>query len=196
MLLTATSADVLLPTIVSRCETISLRAVPGKEIEAQLREAGHDPETVKLAARLSFGLPGIATQLVNNPELLELRRERLQELMRLMSENRAERFRFAAQHTRGRDYRAQRQLLMEILETWLSLLRDVLLKSLEVDFQVRNPDWVEEIEAMAVQVDPSFLLTAVKATERTLHAIDQNANLQLALENLMLDLPGLSYSKT
>ena len=191
LLLTSTSVDVLLPTIVSRCEVLPLRAVPLDELETQLKEAGHEPEMVRLAARLSFGLPGIAIELVNNPELFESRQQQLHELTRLLSENRAERFRFAAQHARGRDYQRQRRLLMQILKTWLSFLRDALLQGYEANFQVRNPDWLEEIEALVLRVDKSNLLEAVLATERTLQALDQNANLQLSLENLMLDLPYL-----
>jgi DNA polymerase-3 subunit delta' len=192
LLLTAFTAEHLLPTIVSRCEVLPLRAVPLEILEAQLKKFDDDPENIRLASRLSFGMPGLAAEIIQNPDFLELRQQRLQELIRLMSETRAERFRFAAQHTRGRDYRKQRKLLMEILKTWLSFLRDVLLQALEVDFRMRNPDWVDEINMMASSLNPKSLLAVVLAIDRTLHALDQNANIQLSFENLMLDLPYLA----
>jgi hypothetical protein len=54
-----------------------------------------------------------------------------------------------------------------------------------------NPDCTADLERMVSTIGAEGLLGAVRATERTLEAIRKNANLQLALETLMLDLPRL-----
>ena len=61
IILTATDASLLLPTIVSRCQTLALRAVPMERIECALVEQWKESEDrARLIARLSGGRVGWA----------------------------------------------------------------------------------------------------------------------------------------
>jgi hypothetical protein len=62
-LLTASDPTLLLPTIVSRCQTIRLRPMPGRTILALLDEAGVPAERRPIAAELAQGSWGKALEL-------------------------------------------------------------------------------------------------------------------------------------
>jgi hypothetical protein len=52
-----------------------------------------------------------------------------------------------------------------------------------------NPDRKAEIISLSNQLSMNQVLSAIHAIQDTIHAIDYNANIRLALETLMLDLP-------
>jgi DNA polymerase-3 subunit delta' len=74
LLLTADTPEQLLPTIVSRCEVLRLRALPISAIESDLLDRGVDEERARLLAHISGGRPGYARRLVDDITLLEKRR--------------------------------------------------------------------------------------------------------------------------
>ena len=71
LLLTADTPEQLLPTIISRCEVLRLRALPISAIESDLLERGVDEERARLLAHISGGRPGYARRLVDDLTLLE-----------------------------------------------------------------------------------------------------------------------------
>jgi hypothetical protein len=75
------------------------------------------------------------------------------------------------------------------LETWLSLWRDIMINSLGAEASVQNDDRVTDIERIASKVPTEQVVDAVRSTERTLRTLHQFANVQLAMENHLLDLP-------
>ncbi len=72
LILTADSAEQLLPTIVSRCETLRLRPLPVEAVEASLKARGTDEETSRLLAHISGGRPGYALRLMEDKDALEI----------------------------------------------------------------------------------------------------------------------------
>src|SRR5688572_13951637 len=77
LLLTATDAAQVMPTIASRCQEVALRPVPAEEIERALLERGAEPERARLVARLAGGRPGWAIRALDEPPLLEARTQQL-----------------------------------------------------------------------------------------------------------------------
>lgn len=61
----------LLPTIISRCQTIKFFPVKRKEIENYLREKGLEKEKIDKILEWSLGKPEIAISLAENPKKLE-----------------------------------------------------------------------------------------------------------------------------
>jgi DNA polymerase-3 subunit delta' len=93
MLITAESAEKLLPTIVSRCELIRLRPQPIGVIEKGLQSMFQlPPDEANLLAHLSGGRPGYAVQLHEDPTMMSTRSDWLDELQSLLSANRVDRF--------------------------------------------------------------------------------------------------------
>jgi len=183
LLLTASAPEALLPTIVSRCEGIPLRPVATPELEGILQARGMSAEEARLMAALAGGRPGWALRLSAEPSTLQRRVSALDDLAGLLGETRAGRFAYAERLSKDR------RKTTEALEVWLSLWRDVLLVAHAVATPSGNPDRESQIARLAAEVDPGASLLALQATQRTLEAIGKNANVQLALETLMLDFP-------
>jgi len=194
LLLTARSAESLFPTIVSRCEVIPLRALARAELEAGLVARGISDDRANLLSGLAAGRPGWALQLAKDPEQLERRAALLEDLFSLLGKNRGERFNYAAMFkpSKRRSLHKVRERAVETLETWLSLWRDVMIIVFGARASGQNPDRRSDMERLASEIDPVQVVNAVQATRRTLQAIHQYSNVQLAMETLMLDLPRLS----
>lgn len=187
--LTAESAEILLPTIVSRCEVIRLRPLGIESLQNGLQAtAGIPAEQARLLAHLSGGRPGFALHLHDNPEVMELRQRRLEELYGLLTANRVKRFAYAEPITKP----GEKENLRSTLQTWLSFWRDVMLKTSGAVLPVVNLDWEPEIALTAASVDLPAAHKVVATIGRTLDLLERNINPRLAVEVLMLDMPRLS----
>src|SRR4030042_2112095 len=95
VILTAISAENLLPTIVSRCEVLRLRSLSIDETAEGLHILKGVPEEMsEKLAHISDGRPGYAIRLFEQPELLERRRSSLDELIHILATTQRERFAF------------------------------------------------------------------------------------------------------
>ena len=192
MVLLALQADLLLPTIASRCEVVALRPVPSALIVAALQARGEAAERARLLAALSGGRPGTAIRLASDPEALVVRSRQLEDLRRLLGASRAAQFAYVeglAGRRRDMELEGKRREALRVLETWLSLWRDVLLVASGAEVPLANPDWAGEARRLADEVGVPGVKRALEAVGRTVDAVRKNANLQLALETLFLDLP-------
>ena len=184
LILTANSTELLLPTIVSRCEVIRLGSIPVELISSVLRrEYGIAEDQARLLAHLSNGSPGVAIALYQQPALLSQREIWLEEQRKLLSANRVARFTYA--ENLGKDKEKSRQ----VLQTWLSLWRDVLLRCSGASTPLTNIDRESEIDQLASRLDLTAAQQVTTAITRALNQIDMNLNLRLTLEVLLLDLP-------
>lgn len=189
LILTAESPESLLPTISSRCEIIRLKPLSIEMTNQGLQEHFSVPsEQARLVAHLSGGRPGYGLRLSSDPDALERRKAWLDDHQSLLGQGRLERFAYA--ETLSKDKDSARL----VLQTWLSLWRDVMLASTGAPLAVVNPDREEEIAYLSSSLGLVRSRQAVSLVERTLHLLDHNVNPRLALEVLMLDLPVVLYS--
>ena len=72
------SEDDLPPTVASRCRMVRFGRVPETEIVAALVERGIEEEQAAITARITAGSPGLALDLVTNPEVSGFRRRWLE----------------------------------------------------------------------------------------------------------------------
>jgi DNA polymerase-3 subunit delta' len=191
LLLTARSTESLLPTIVSRCEVIPLRALAKSDVESGLIVRGEGEERARLLAGLSAGRPGWAIRLAEDPEMIEKRDAVLSDLLALLNMDRVGRFRYAAQFrpSKKESLPEVRERVVGLLENWLSFWRDVLILVHKVDASSQNPDYASAIESLASNLTPHEVVTTIQSTRRTLQAVHQYANIQLAMEAMLLDVP-------
>jgi len=186
LIVTAQSSDDLLPTVVSRCEVLRLRQVPTPVISEHLQKQWQvDEQQATLLAHLSAGCPGQAVTLLQNPHTLAQRTAWLDEHLSLLAGTRVSRFAFVDKIYRTKE----KTYIIEMIQVWLSLWRDVLLQACEASAPLVNLDKAEEIKQLAAQYKVNTCQQAVSSLMHTLDLLDQNINLRLALENLMLDLP-------
>lgn len=187
ILLTSASAELLLPTIRSRCQEVALTPVAPEILAAGLAQRGAlDPERALEVARLSGGLPGWAIAAIEHPEAIEARRTLLRDLNVLVHAGRAERI--AAAGTFAADKAtAQRALVL-----WLPWWRDVVLAAHGDEDILRFAGDRAAIVTQARACGAAAAELFVRALVRALRELDQNANPRLVFEVLLLELPRLS----
>ena len=190
IIITAESSEILFPTVVSRCQVLRLQPVRIEELTKDLHERWQlPPQEAKLLAAVSGGRPGIAYHYHENKVLKEKRIKALNDHVRLISASRVERFRFSEGiNDDVKNGRMTRQDLYEMLATWLSLWRDVLLTAAGSERMLTNPDRQEEITALADRYQLQGAQKNVLAVEKTLERLRKNVNLRLAMDVLLLDL--------
>jgi DNA polymerase III subunit delta' len=180
LILTATDASLLLPTIVSRCQVLPLRAVPIQQIERALVDRWHAREDVaRLLARLSAGHVGWAIHAAETPAVLTDRRQQIEKLLALTGQGRAGKIKAAEQLGKRDD-------LSEQLRLWQTWWRDVMLAASGCEDLVVSLDHLEVLRAQARQYDLVRAEAAVRGIEAALQQIEQNVNPRLVLEVLFL----------
>jgi hypothetical protein len=144
-----------------------------------------------LLAGLAAGRPGWAIRLAEDPSLLEMRDAVLSDLIALMEMDRANRFQYAAQFrpSKKESLPEVRERVVGILEYWLSFWRDVLIRVHEVDTTSQNPDYESTVRQLADELVPDEIVAIIENTRSTLQVVHQYANIQLAIETLLLDMP-------
>ncbi len=183
LILTADNPEQLLPTIVSRCEVLRLRPLSIEEIRKGLENKGIENNRAKLIAHISGGRFGYALRLVENDDLLEMREERLNELLTLLPASRVVKFAYADKLSKDKD--SMRQTIL----FWLSYWRDVMLRTAQAETPLVNMDRNVEIEDLASRMDLSASRRVVSRLESVLEKMDRNVNSRMLAEVLLLDLP-------
>ena len=185
LLLTADSAESLLPTIASRCEVLRLRPLSPALLEGELKRRGLEDGEAHLLAHLSGGRLGQALHLHEDTDLMEKRAGLADDLFKLLASSRRERFAYAEPLAKEKDN------LRAAFLTWLSLWRDMLLAASGAGLALCNPDYSERLEriALALGLDETRRRTA--ALERAVARLDSNLNARLLAEITLLDWPRL-----
>jgi DNA polymerase-3 subunit delta' len=185
LILTARDASLLLPTVASRCQVFALRPLAPAQIETALIEKWRaDPEHARLLARLSAGRLGWAVRANENRALLDARNQHLDELNGALSEGRAERL------LRAEGLAKKSDDLPELLETWLGWWRDVLLIQCGDGSRITNVDREDALRNQANRFTTEQAQRTLQAVRATARYLTQNVNARLALEVLLLNLPG------
>ncbi len=184
LLLTADSAESLLPTIASRCEILRLRPLPVEQLAGALvARWGLPGEEARLLAHYSGGRTGDALRLHRDPAELERRREWLECLLRLLGANRRQRFTFVDQEFK------EKEKLRQALTVWLSFWRDVLLCAAGSDVPLTNLDQEAQLRSLGQELDLPFVRARVSDLEQAFQRLDANVKPQLLAEVLLLDWP-------
>jgi DNA polymerase-3 subunit delta' len=184
LLITAESKERLLPTIVSRCEVIRLRPVPYQDLKVGIQNLWQVPsEEANLLSHIASGRAGYCYHLFQNPELMVLRRQWLDDMGTLLSSNRIDRFNYADKLYKNRSQ------IYPLLNTWLGFWRDVLLVSRNGGSQITNIDYLELIKYLAQNLDKNTTFQVVQSLDGTFRNLENNVNPRLALEDLMLCFP-------
>jgi DNA polymerase-3 subunit delta' len=185
LILTAADPGALLPTIVSRCQMLTLRPLPtGVVAEALQTHWQAAPEQAALLAQLAAGRIGWAIRALEDQELLARREQYLQELIALLQASRAERLAYAQQLSR------EVTRLKEVLALWLTIWRDLLLlQSGAVQTKIMNLDWQEQLQPLAYHSSLIHAGDMVARLRTALINLERNVNPRLNLEVLLLKLP-------
>ncbi len=185
MLLTS-EEDALLATVRSRCRRLELRpmAVPRVARFLVERHSTEQPRADRLA-RLSMGRLGWALSALDDPSLEEDHQKAVERVAGLSTGELEARFAYAAEI--ATQHRAR-----ESLNTWLRWWRDLLLVTAGARELVYHEEWLESLESQASRLTSRQAAEVLRSLLDKLEALEDNANPRLALEALMLGLPGRS----
>jgi DNA polymerase-3 subunit delta' len=183
LILTARDASLLLPTIVSRCQVLALRAVPSQTIASALTSDWQlAPAASERIARLAAGRVGWALSAAQDDEVVSARSEHVKQLVSLVGQGEADRIQYAERLSKA----AALEPLAHIWQTWW---RDVMLACAGCDQLVVNRDLLESVQAVAQQTNLESAQQASRASIELLDQLEQNVNARLALEVLFLGWP-------
>ncbi len=158
---------------------------------------GETEKRASLLAGLAAGRPGWALRMREEPERLERRIALIEDIFSLLGKNQADRFSYAAKFRPSKieGLQSVRERAVETLETWLSFWRDAMILAFNAQASVQNPDRESDLKRLTYILEPEKVVGALQVTERTLKAVHRFANIQLAMETLMLDLPTLELGQ-
>ena len=185
-----TTNEKLLPaTVVSRCQRLELTPLSATEAENALTAHWNiEPQKARLLARLSHGCLGWALSAVSDESRLMQRKEKIEKLLEIISTDYEERFTYAAQL--ATQFVQNREPVQEVLDLWLNWWRDLLLVKIGCSDIVMNVDYLPALTEMAEYYRLNQIKTFMDNIRAAGEQLKQNANPRLALEVLMLDMPG------
>lgn len=188
LILTAADAMDVLPTVVSRCQTIRLGLVPRAEIAAALTSRfGCTSGDADLLARVSGGRPGWAIEAAPDQAHREERAHALDDLTSAIRPSRRERLALA-ERLAG-DYSRDPRGILHKLTLWQSWWWDVLLIQKGCEDLVTNVDRTDDLHEVASSVSWTASLEFARLLDTTGQYLLHNVNPRLALENLLLAAP-------
>ncbi len=180
----AREADLLLPTIVSRCQHVPLRPLPVRVVERALMERWKAPaEQAELLAHLSSGRLGWAVRQLEDDKAMGRRTARLDDLKHLIQASIVDRFDYAEKLARDP------VATQETLDLWIGWWRDVLLMASGAGAALTNVDRQDDLRDQSRRFDVTTIAAVIQALRSSLQKLQRNANRRLTLEVLMLDLP-------
>lgn len=190
-ILTTSKRSSLLPTIVSRCQSLRFDLLSEDEVAAALVER-HKlvPADAKLKARLAAGSYSKAVELLET-DTMEIRDEALDMLRDVATSNYSQISSRAKKALESRDI-SRIETLFKMLQIWL---RDTAIVHFGSSDQVINQDKLETLEKMARSFDSGRLIEAAGSVDEALKQLGRNVNLGLLFVNLLLNLSGLLNKK-
>jgi len=188
LVLLAVNEGLLLSTVLSRCQKLTLRPLPEPVVEGALIERWYvAPERAKILARLSSGCLGWAVATVADEQILSQRSEQLATLIHLASAGVEGRFAYAAQL--ANQFSRGRESVQGVLSLWTGWWRDLLLIKGGCGHFVANVDQEATLYREAGVYSLRGIKEFIRSLERAMEQLDQNANPRLVLEVLMLSMP-------
>ncbi|MFM9105356.1 MAG: ATP-binding protein, partial [Chloroflexota bacterium] len=187
MVLLAEDAELLMPTIRSRCQLVDLRPVPAGVIEQRLIGSGVEPGLAAEVSALAQGRPGWAIAAAANPASLTGEREAVASALAWIGASRHSRL--VTAFRLGDGFTRRRAEVFAELETTLAVWRDVLLAACGLADRLTYRREQERILRLADGLDVASIAGAIAATRRCLADLDANVRPRLALEGMVLQWP-------
>jgi DNA polymerase III subunit delta' len=185
LILTAPSPFNLLPTIVSRCMQFHFAPLPQDEVESILKAKGTlKPADIKLAAQLSEGSPGLATEM--NVEAVVERRRAILRILEHAARGQGFSQLFAATNQLAKDRESSYE---DLLADFYGLLSDLLEATAGLQSpQLRNPHLAKEIQALARTVNSDWVMRVISGVDEIAAGARRNLNRQLGMDALAASL--------
>ena len=184
LMLLANNADMMLPTILSRCVRLNLKAVKDGDIKEYLMKNMQIPDyQAEISAAFAQGNVGKAVKLASSDKFNEMKQDVL-ELLRYM--DRMELYEIMDAVKRINAYREDMDDFLDLLTVWF---RDVLLFKATLDAgSLIFKDELPAIQKRARTSSYEGLEEIIRAIDRARVSLKANVNFDLVLELLLLTI--------
>lgn len=185
ILITDQASDVL-PTILSRCQTVMFTPLPAESIRSHVISAkGIDPYRAEILASLAGGSLGTALELCderqNRPDPLVFRRYLFAEFDGLLKGGLFDALSFAEKLAR------KKETALSALETLLSFIRDLTVHPFDRN-RVLNRDIADGLERLSGRFSTASLLHMADRILSAHQGIKANASVRLCLETMAIQM--------
>ena len=188
-LLLAAEEERLLPTVISRCQRLELKPVPSERVrETLVNSYNVDADKAKLLTNLCHGCPGWALSALANDDILEQRSQRIARLVSLLTANLEQKFAYAQEL--ASQFSQKRRVAAETIGIWLDWWRDLMLIKGGCKEAIINADYELTLEEQARELSLGEIEDFLGRLCLLQEEMAKNVNPRLALEWLMLSLPG------
>lgn len=188
LILVSSQMNLLLPTIVSRCQQLRFDPLHWKDIETALMEKEHvDPEQAKIFARISFGNYRRALELLD--ENITEKQNLMIEILRKVLLPDLEILIFVEQLLDQEDKKS----IKELLQLMLVWFRDAMVMGLLPDQQnfmekIVNINRLGLLQKFVAGLEPIDFDHVIDKIETSIELIDKNVFLNVVLLQLLFDL--------
>lgn len=181
ILLLTNNADLFLPTILSRCITLNLKAVPDSAIRNLLMEKYQIPDyQADLCTAFAQGTVGKAIQLASSEDFNEIRSSSLNLLKRIKEMDLPEMIDSVKQIN---TYKLEINDYFDIMFIWY---RDVLLYKATKDINsLIFKDEISDIKKQASKSSYEGIETIIKSLDKAKRRLNANVNFDLVMELLL-----------
>lgn len=177
------SSSLLLDTINSRCQKIQFNYLSFSLIENWLIDNGATKTKASEITHFSQGRPGLALLALANPTLLEIRYNRITQLISMINSPITERLitisTLTAKDPENKKY------YYDLIQDWLTLFRDIILSKNDVNLLI-NFKFKNSILALGKHYQIEKVFNIVKSLQQAQAYLTQTINPRLVLENTSL----------
>jgi len=178
----------LLPTIVSRCQQLKLKAMNIAELRDMLMaENNIGIDKAGFLAKLSEGCPGWALSALTDSNIMEQRSKDMDMVVSLISAGIEQRFTYVRKIVV--ELSKDRQTAKRVIDGARSWWRDLMYVKCDCRDAVVNVDYQSMLEQQSEYLSLTEIKNYIKSLYSTEEQISQNVNTRLAFESLMISMP-------
>lgn len=178
------NSHAVLPTILSRCQILPFSPLSAESIAGKLAAEGIAPGLARVASQITTQL-AIARELSQSEWFAQLRNIVIQLVHEMKQRNSLALFTIQDQLGKNDRLKEELALFLDLLILWL---RDILYVQVGRETRLINSDQQDVLQGQALVWTQTELLHGINVVMDTRKRIERNANAQLALERLVLQI--------
>jgi DNA polymerase III gamma/tau subunit len=190
VILITANLDALPATIVSRSQCLEFKPVPANTIyDYLLEQCGAKRSEAKNYSHLCSGKPALAVKFLQDKDFLQAYQERAMAFLGFPKQDVNARI-FALDNLLGVKPAGQAavRISAKIIESWQSLIRDLLLLHANQEDLIQHQIYLPELQELREKLPVSSLLSLFKISQQARVYLEANVNPKVVLENVVLSI--------
>ncbi|NIP31756.1 MAG: AAA family ATPase [Candidatus Dadabacteria bacterium] len=188
IILVTSLIDLIIPTILSRCQHINFMGLKNSDVESYLAEnSKHDPDQINLISRISKGSIGKAKKI--DSDFLDIRKDFIKEITNIDKTKPNSLFNLSEKiHNQTKSNNLEN--INQFFDIITLLISDCInVKIGRRENKIINMDLLEEIKKFSANKNTNQLIEIFNFVEDThINILRHNANKQLSFDNLLLKM--------